>query len=167
MIGVVGLGNVLLGDEGVGIEIIRQLREYYVLSPHVDLIDGGVGGFSLPFHKFKKVIIVDAVRDSSRKPGDIVLLSKEEILSGGLVQKLSMHDVSLDEIFFLLALRDELPDEIILIGIVPLNVGNIKMELSSVVMRKIPHAIGKICKVLNRWGITVERRDRKSAWVYP
>ncbi len=161
MIAVVGLGNTLMGDDGIGIAVVSELKRNYVFCPDIEIIDGGVGSFSLPFHRFRKVIIIDAVRDEDKKPGDIVFYTKEEILSGSLVQKLSLHDVSIEEVFFLLALRDELPDEIVLVGVVPLTVKSMNMELSEVVRSKIPDVIKTVGKLLNKWGITVERRDAK------
>lgn len=75
---ILGLGNLLLGDEGVGIHAVRQLQRM-PLPPEVEVIDGGTGGFELLAHCHgkRKVIIIDAVKGDAR-PGTVLRFTPEE-----------------------------------------------------------------------------------------
>ncbi len=153
MIGIIGLGNVLMGDDGIGIEIVEQLRKNYEFYPEIELIDGGTSSFSLPFYKFKKLIIVDVVVDEKRRPGDIVVYTKEDVISGVIKHKFSLHDTSLEEIFILLNLRDELPEEIQIVGVVPLIIKKFHIGLSDMLNQKRPMVVQKVINILKSWGI--------------
>ncbi|MBS7287946.1 MAG: hydrogenase maturation protease, partial [Candidatus Freyarchaeota archaeon] len=79
---VIGVGNYLLGDEGVGVHVINRMKGGS-LPEGVEVVDGGVGGLFLLefFEKADKVILVDAVLGGG-KPGDIYVIKPEELESG-------------------------------------------------------------------------------------
>jgi len=79
---IIGVGNLLMGDDGVGVEVARLLSQH-PLPEGVEVIDGGTGGLSLlPYiEESDGVIFVDAV-DAKETPGTVIRLSVEEILSG-------------------------------------------------------------------------------------
>ncbi len=161
MIGVVGLGNILMGDDGLGVEVVNILKRDFVFSPKIEIIDGGVGSFSLPFHRFDKLIIIDAIRDNSKSPGDLVSFSKKDILCGRIESKFSSHEISLDEIFFLLELREELPKEIFLFGIVPYKIEEFCLDLSFLVKKNIPNLIDNVLNKLKDWKISIKAKAKE------
>lgn len=63
---VVGVGNVLMGDEGVGVHVVRAL-ETHALPAHVEYLDGGTGGFTLlePFEEAGRILLIDAAADGN------------------------------------------------------------------------------------------------------
>ncbi|MFW5904464.1 MAG: hydrogenase maturation protease [Candidatus Saliniplasma sp.] len=116
-IGVIGLGNPLNGDDGIGIVLIQKLEERGK-SPHISIFDAGTGGMKV-LHFLKdldKVIIIDAV-DLDKEPGDFVFFNPEEVKS--LKEPSGTHDSNLFEVLELSKDLGEIPDEIIIMGIQP------------------------------------------------
>jgi hydrogenase maturation protease len=95
---VLGVGNLLLGDEGVGIHAVRRLEERS-LPPHVDLLDGGTAGVDLLglLSGYEKVVVIDAV-DAGEEPGTIFRFTPEDVASGGAGLALSLHQAEVLEV---------------------------------------------------------------------
>ena len=114
---VLGVGNLLLSDEGVGIHVVQRLQEMSLPSG-VEVIDGGTGGFELISHFSgkKKVIIVDAVRGDD-EPGTILRFTADD-LSIAWRPTFSAHQTGVEG---LLHFSKELtsPPQIVFIGIIP------------------------------------------------
>ncbi len=141
-VGVVGLGNILMGDDGVGVRVVQRLQAMD-LGREVEVIDGGVGSLSIPFYRYKGIVLVDAVV-SSHPPGTVLTYGREEILQGGIdLLKLSLHGMGFSEVLSLLEMREEAPEEVLLVGIVPKEV-KVGIEISPEVERAIPLAIDRV-----------------------
>ena len=93
---VLGIGNVLMGDEGVGVEVIRHL-EGRALPPGVELLDGGTGSFVLlgPMRRAGRILLVDAALDGS-PPGTVRRL--EPRFSRDYPRTLTAHDIGLKDL---------------------------------------------------------------------
>ena|SRR3990172_1322168 len=132
---VLGVGNLLLGDEGVGVHIAKRLQTM-VLPPWVEVVDGGTGGFELInfFYGRKRIIIIDAMKADAR-PGSAFRFKAEEI-TPEWPSSFSAHQQGLPE---LLRFCNQLipPPEIIIYGIVPKELGSMTMQLSSTVKRRM------------------------------
>lgn len=149
---VMGLGNILLKDEGVGVHAIRAIRERYSFSPEVEIIDGGTLGLDL-LHFFEgrdRVLLVDAV-DFRKEPGYIGVMEDDEIPSS-LFAKLSVHHIGLSDVLFAAKLLDYTPSKIRLIGIQPesLDVG---LETTECISGKMDQLISLIIQTLKEWNI--------------
>jgi len=152
---VLGLGNLLNRDEGLGVHALRALEERLGPDPGVELVDGGVLGLNLlPLVEASShLLVLDAV-DAGREPGTVVELSREQIpLLAGV--KLSEHQVSFQEVLGLALVRDRLPETLHLVGAQPADL-EIGLELSPVVAGAIPRIIGRAVEVLAGWGIPVD-----------
>lgn len=140
---IIGVGNILLGDEGVGVYIIRKLKNLD-LPDRVELMDVGVATFSLfPYISGrKKIIIIDAVK-SGGKAGSIYRFPADEI-ERGKGEFFSLHQLGIGDILNFFQL-EKVPGEIIVIGVEP---GKIKwgMELSPCIKEKIPQIINFVLK---------------------
>ncbi|HHF98069.1 MAG TPA: hydrogenase maturation protease [Candidatus Aerophobetes bacterium] len=144
---VVGAGNILLGDEGIGIHVIREL-EKLTLPDNVEIMDIGVFSLSLISHITgkEKVIIIDALK-SGGSPGSIYRLSVDN-LEWNKKDYLSLHQLGIEEM--LCFLKEEIPKEkIIIIGIEP---GEIRwgMELSPCLKEKIPQIVKLVVEEIKR-----------------
>jgi hydrogenase maturation protease len=141
---VLGLGNLLLSDEGVGIHVIREFQKKS-LPKNVSIIDGGTGGFELIryFRGKEKVIIIDALK-SNDKPGSVFRLTPDEFHSSEL-HPFSAHQGGLSELLNEIKKLDPSP-EIIIYGINPAETGQYNMELSRDVKRTIPALIFLLTK---------------------
>jgi hydrogenase maturation protease len=120
---VLAVGNVLLGDEGVGIHAFRKLRERS-LPPQVDVVDGGTAGVDLLglMEGYQKVVIVDAV-DAREEPGTIFRFTPADMPSEASAVALSLHQAELLEVLSLAAyLGRDLPP-IVIYGVQPAEMG--------------------------------------------
>ena len=138
---VIGLGNCLLGDDGIGIRVVEELgrRE---LPSNVALADGGTTGLGLVslMDGFQRVIVVDAA-DMGRQPGCVVKFSPSEVQFKATGDTLSLHQVGLGEVLALTEALGVTPPEMTIIGVQPERTA-IGEELSPAVERAIPECIG-------------------------
>jgi hydrogenase maturation protease len=142
---ILGIGNLLLRDEGAGIHVVYRLeREHF---READLLDGGTGGFHLLgiLGSYEKVIIADASLDDL--PAGTVRLLKPTY-ARDFPKQLSAHEIGLKDLLDALFLLGDKPD-IYLITISVKDYQELGMELSSEVEEAIPLAIEKIKEVLN------------------
>jgi hydrogenase maturation protease len=141
---ILGLGNILLGDEGVGVRVVEQLANY-PLPESVEVIDGGTAGYELinVLEGREKVIIVDAVK-AEDTPGSVYKLDTSFLEDDSSVQ-LSLHQIGLKSVLKMASLMDINP-EVTLVGIIPKDYQNYNMGLSEEVEKAIPLVIETILK---------------------
>ena len=132
-----GIGNVLLSDEGVGIHALRYLTQNYVLPPSVELLDGGTAGMELlaPIAMATHLIILDAVQTKAL-PGTLVQIPHQGI-PAFFRTKLSSHQIGLTEVLAAATLTDSLPSYITLLGLVPASL-ELGMELTPIIANQLP-----------------------------
>ena len=148
---VLGIGNLLNSDEGVGVHAIRRLKERYP-SSEVPMADGGTLGLNLlPLvEDATHLLLLDAV-DAGRAPGSVIELAKEDIpIFGGY--KLSQHQLTFQEVLGLALVRQKFPEHLHMIGIQPASLA-IGVELSPVVEAALPIMLDKTAEVLHNWGV--------------
>lgn len=104
---ILGVGNYLMGDEGVGVHLARQLASE-LNDERVDVVDGGTGGFQLMewIESYPTVILVDATLDQ-REPGTIRLIQPK--FSSDFPKAMSTHEIGLKDVVESLILLDKLP----------------------------------------------------------
>jgi hydrogenase maturation protease len=131
---ILGIGNVLMGDEGVGVHVIRYL-ESAPLPSGVHCLDGGTGGFHLlePMSNYRKIVLIDAAAEG--KPGNIRRLQPR--FSSDYPRTLTAHDLGLKDLLESLQLINENP-EIVLIAVSIETPGTIGVELSSEMVDLVP-----------------------------
>ena len=141
---IVGIGNILLGDEGIGVHIIKELEKLN-LPDKVELLNIGIAIFSLILHISgrKKVIIVDAVKTSDGDVGRIYRLSIEDIKKDK-DKFFSLHQIGIGNILALSQLNSK-PKKLVIIGV---GIREIKLGtgLSSCLKEKIPQIINLILR---------------------
>ena len=116
---VLGVGNYLLSDEGIGIHAVQKLVESQRLPAEVELVDGGTAGLSLLVYLegVDSLVIIDAV-ETSRPPGTIVRLSGDKI-PAYMAMKVSPHEITLPDFLAAAKLRDLYPKEVVVWGMQP------------------------------------------------
>jgi len=145
---ILGLGNILLGDEGVGVRVAEQLLSHS-LPKGVEVIDGGTAGYELInfFEGKEKVIIVDAVKTNDT-PGSVYKLDLALVQEDETVQ-LSLHQIGLKSVFKMASLMDLNP-EVTLVGIVPKDYQDYNIGLSDEVEKAIPLAIETVLQEIKK-----------------
>jgi hydrogenase maturation protease len=126
---VLGLGNILLQDEGVGVRVVEALQARGGCPDGVELLDGGTSGMELidRIGGREVVVIIDALAVDA-PPGTLVRLDGEQ-LDEGLHTRMSPHEVGLADVLGLLRLMDDSPGRIVLYGIVPASL-DLGLELT-------------------------------------
>lgn len=151
-IGIIGVGNILMQDEGIGPKVAEFLKDNYTFDPDIEIIDGGTLGLELlPYiEKYKKLIIVDVV-DFGKKPGFIKILRGEEI-PPYLRTKLSAHHVGVQDLIEVARIMNFLPEELVLVGIQPESI-DLGLDLTPTLADKLKELINEVLKILSMWGI--------------
>jgi hydrogenase maturation protease len=132
---ILGIGNVLMGDEGIGVSVVREL-EKTVLPENVELLDGGVGSFLLlePMQTAEKVVLIDATIDGE-KTGTVRRLRPR--YSKDYPRTLTAHDIGLKDLLDTFYLLGDAPDvTLFAVSIPPLQ--DMTMELSKELLPVVP-----------------------------
>jgi hydrogenase maturation protease len=154
---VLGIGNVLMGDEGVGVHCIKSLTEQ-AFRNEVELVDGGTGGFHLLgyFEHYALMVIIDATMDGSA-PGTVKILRPK--FASEFPRTLSAHDIGLRDMVETAALLKELPPiELITVSIAQIQ--PMRPELSEPVRGAIPEVIESVRTILDRFFHTTSVNPR-------
>ncbi|WP_457571860.1 HyaD/HybD family hydrogenase maturation endopeptidase [Desulfovulcanus sp.] len=148
---VLGVGNILFTDEGIGVRVVEQLQEKYKFSPNVSLLDGGTLGMRLMDYILKsdKLIIVDAVM-GDHEPGSIYRLTGDD-LRKSLSFKNSLHQTDLVDTLIYCEVIGNSPDTVV-IGIQPANLQTMSMQLSPEVNKALPEVMKMVLEEIVRAG---------------
>lgn len=151
---VLGVGNLIMCDDGFGIHVIRRLEEKANIPEDVQVVDGGTAGLDLLYYLegVDKMIIIDAMEMMGRPPGTLTVIDGDQIPTY-LSIKMSPHDVALPDMLFAAKLRDLYPKEIIVYGVQPECV-DMGLDLSPGVADKIEIVVDKI---IAEMGLTLKR----------
>jgi hydrogenase maturation protease len=149
---VLGLGNTLLADDGVGVHVIRRLADEHVAPAGLSMVDGGTLGFRLMavITEFDYVIIVDAAQ-LGEQPGSVRLLDRQtlahHVRSG---ERMSAHEAGLVDLLTLARLEGWSPLRLALLGIQPQFV-DWGQRLSPPVSRSLPVACRAVIRTARAW----------------
>ena len=141
---VMGVGNYLMGDEGIGVHVIQEMAKNK-LPEYVDILDGGTGGFLLLncFEAYSTIIFIDATMDG--KPAGTISLIRPKFASD-FPSALSVHDVGLKDMIEAVYLMEKVPD----IHLFTVSIEEIKpmtLELNQKIKNSIPKIIDNILKL--------------------
>jgi len=168
-VSVFGVGNVLLGDDGVGSSVIHRLQSLYEFPPEVELEDLGTPGLELLAHVAgtEVVIFVDAVADDAA-PGTIQLYDRQTIVAASPALRVGPHDPALGDTLLALEFAEQGPSEAMLVGVVAATTAS-GIGLSPAVRDAVPAAAEAVVAQLAHRGISVRERtspmdNRETPW---
>ncbi len=149
---VLGVGNILFSDEGVGVRVAHEIMDRYELPENVSVVDGGVLGINLlgTISSADHLIVVDAVRNDA-EPGTLHRLAGEEI-PARVLRKNSLHQVDLLESLTLCQALDKQPRTVI-VGVEPYDIRTLCVELTEVTENRVEDLIGMVLDELDQLGI--------------
>ena len=144
---ILGIGNYLMGDEGIGVHVIKNISEKS-FPENVSMLDGGTGGFHLLsyFQEYPKIIMIDATMDGS-PAGTLKVITPK--FASDFPSALSAHDIGLKDMIESMHLLGNMP-KIYLITISITEIKSMTMELSEGIKRSIPLVIRKIEELLSK-----------------
>lgn len=157
-IGILGIGNLIVGDEGFGVHTINYLEENYIFPDNVLLRDAGTAGIYMsPFlEECDPVFVIDVV-DIDAEPGSIHYYSNEDVKAGKISTRMSPHQLGLLEVLEICKLRDAAPEKVEFYCVVPKTLET-TIELSDVVAPRVKEIADIILKRLEEAGVQVEKR---------
>ncbi len=155
---VLGVGNILLRDEGVGVRVVEELQRRYLLPEQVQVIDGGTQGLWLmsTIQQADRLIVVDAVLGRD-EPGTLYRLVGED-LPKGLRAKQSAHDSDLVEALNLCSLLDAGPKSVVVVGVEPENIQPFGLELTETVAARVDELVLRVVDELKILGIEPQKK---------
>jgi hydrogenase maturation protease len=148
---VLGVGNKLMSDEGVGVHVIERLSAGYVIPEEIQILDGGTLGMDLLYYLegIENLLLVDAV-ETHKDPGAIVRLEGEDV-PAFLAMKLSPHQIGVPDMLAAARMKDLFPKRLVLWGIQP-ELMEIGLELSPLIESKVDGLVKELVEQLRSWG---------------
>lgn len=159
---VLGLGNILLSDEGVGVRIVEALDAAHELPAEVEVLDGGTSGMDLLDMVAERdcLIVADAI-NADQPAGNVIRLEDDDIRML-FETRFSPHQLGLSDMLAALRLVGKAPRRVIVVGVVPQNL-SLGMELSPPVTQGRDAALGVIVDELTRLGAAPRPRLHRGA----
>ena len=144
---ILGIGNLILRDEGIGIHAIRRLQSVELPSG-IDVVDGGTDSVDLLpyFQNYERIIVVDALR-AGGEPGSIYRVTPDDIMEDEK-RSLSLHEIGLLDVL-LMAKHLGGHGEVVIIGVEPKEI-SCSMDLTPEVEARLPHVMDAVLAEINR-----------------
>lgn len=157
---VVGVGNVLFKDEGVGIYASKFLQQNYEFDDSLEIIDGGTLGFKLMtyFQEYDNVIILDTVSVED-EAGSIYRLPSEVLLGMGQYRK-TAHEVEIVEMLEICSVLDK-HATVTILGIIPEDIESVEIGLTPKLEEKFEAFISQALQEIENIGVTIKKVDNK------
>lgn len=155
---VIGIGNLLFLDDGVGVIAVKYLSENFTFTPKLELLDGGTLGFNLAeyFLDYDNVFIVDTISIDD-EPGSLYKVPAHELLQGENHKK-TAHEVEVLQMLQACELYDKKAD-ITIFGVVPSDISTVKIGLSEALVEKFDVLIDTLIQSIQELDIKVQRRN--------
>ena len=151
---VLGIGNIILSDEGFGVRVVEYLEKNFTFPDNVNLIDGGTLGVELTHFitGTKRLLIIDSINGGC-EAGKIFHLRGDEIKTH-FAQKISAHEVGIQDVLTMLELSDKKIPHVELIGAQPYSL-EAGTELTAQMSKLVPVFADKAVEILHSWGLEV------------
>ena len=155
---ILGVGNILLRDEGFGVHFVRWFSQRYKSSENVSIIDGGTLGYALLdiICSCDNLIVIDVLKTKDT-PGSIYRFNTRE-MQAHMPPPTTAHEVTFFDVLFKVELLDELPETLFLC-IVPQNYGEMNLEMTAMMQEKFPVMEKLLLTELSKLDVTLERAD--------
>lgn len=155
---VLGIGNVLWADEGFGVRCIEDMADQYAFPDNVKLLDGGTQGlYLLPFLEQADALIVFDAVDYGLTPGSMKIVRDDDVPAFMGAKKMSLHQTGFQDVIATSQLMGYCPDDLLLIGVQPVELEDYGGGLRDRVAAQIAPAIQVALKQLADWGIPATR----------
>jgi hydrogenase maturation protease len=150
---VLGVGNLLMGDDGVGIHAVRELAKR-TLPASVDVVDGGTAGLDLLrlMEGYGKVLIIDAV-DAGQEPGAMLRFTPEDISTQAVDLAVSLHQTEVLKVMELATCVGQSLPPTVIYGVQLKEMGW-STELSPVVQARLSSLVEAVLEEVSRWGLS-------------
>lgn len=154
---VLGVGNIILADEGVGVRVVEALERDYVLPEGVDVIDAGTSGMEMldDMSHLDFLLVVDAIA-AGKAPGELVKLSGAEV-PVFFRRNLSPHGIGLSDVLASLEFLGAEPKETVILGVQPTSL-DLSTELTPTIAARVPELVAQVVDELTQRGLVPVRK---------
>ena len=153
---VLGVGNILLSDEGFGVRVAEALSQRFRFPDAVEVLDGGTLGIELMrfLDGAERLILIDAIHGS--EPGSFRIIQGDDVRLY-FQEKVSLHEMGIQEVLASLVVMEKPIAEIVVIGVVPQSL-EIGLDLTPLVASRIEEATDSVIRQLHDWGLECTAR---------
>lgn len=157
---VLGVGNVILSDEGFGVRVMEYLAANYEFPENTQLVDGGTLGIELTQYVTgtKKLLILDSINSGGEK-GKVFCFKNENVLAH-FEDKISAHEVGVRDVLALLKVTGKSPEEVAVIGAEPYDL-NPGVGLSKDMLKLLPKVALESLNILREWGVKAKPKGEE------
>lgn len=147
---ILGIGNTLYTDEGLGVHALSALESIYGMDPQVELVDGSTDGMSLlgPVEDTDHLIVIDAI-NAGKEGGHLITLHGDDIPAYYGI-KMSIHQLGFQEVLLASKLRDQYPKHIVMMGMQPTSL-ELGIGLSETNEAQLPELVKLVVQQVNQW----------------
>lgn len=162
---ILGVGNVILTDEGFGVRAAEYLDHHYTFPDNVQIVDGGTLGIELTQYVTgtNKLLVIDSINGGA-EPGTVFRFHNDAIMEH-FQDKLSAHEVGIQDVLALLTVTGHKIPEVIVIGAQPFDL-EAGVGLSDGMQALLPQIVEQILKDLRDWGIEAQRKETAGDFDY-
>lgn len=156
---IMGAGNTVMGDEGLGPRCIEELLAHFDFPDNVELMDAGTMGLSIldTLRDFERLIVLDAAQGTGHEPGTVLLFTPEELAENQVLH--SAHDMRLVDVLKAATMMDIILKSCVIVGVQVQNITQWVLELSEPVEAAVPIACAAGLDQLIRLGIEPKLKD--------
>ena len=157
-IGILGIGNLLLGDEGFGVHCVQHIEQHYKIPENIRVFDGGTAGILLaPFiEECDKLYVLDVI-DLEDDPGSVHLFTDEDVRAGNVQTRMSPHQIGMLEILDICKIRGKVPEQVQYITVVP-QILETGMELSPLIAERVTDVIDILLQSLAKLSVSLPEK---------
>ena len=154
---ILGIGNVILRDEGFGVRVAEYLDKHYEFPDTVQIVDGGTLGIELTqfVTGTEKLLVIDSINGGA-EPGTTFRFHNDDVMEH-FQDKLSAHEVGIQDVLGLLTVTGHKIPDVVVIGAQPFDV-EAGVELSEGMMKLLPGMVEQALSELKNWGIVPKLR---------
>jgi hydrogenase maturation protease len=157
-IGIAGIGNYIVGDEGFGVHVVHYLQEHYIFPENVEIQDVGTAGiYMAPFLEECDPILVIDVVDIEGEPGSFHFFDLKDVKASTFQTRMSPHQLGLLEILEVCKLRGEAPQHVEFYTVIPKDLGD-SIDLSEEVAARKVEVAEMILSRLTALGVAVIKK---------
>lgn len=159
-ISVIGIGNVLEGDDALGPTVVRLFEAAFTVPADVSIVDGGTPGLDLTAYMagLEALVVVDAIKSKTGRPGELKVYDKPGILNRGPIVAMSPHEPGLRESILHAEFQGVAPAVVKLVGVVAGSI-DFGCQLTPEARAALPGAVEQVRRELADLGVPVAPRD--------
>lgn len=154
---IVGIGNIMFNDDGLGVYAAKYLESNFIKPPNVDIVDGGTLGFKLMtyYQEYDYVCILSTTSEGN-EPGEIFHFDVDELLDHGTCRQ-SANEVEVVQMLEICSILDEDMADVDIIAMKPEDIMPVEANLTQTVQHAIPQMVEKAVEVLEKRGVVLKK----------